>query len=95
MRIVPARLLKLAIARHLRRLATQDAYAYSRGWTVHSGRFGSRAYRDPRWDYVEELRAAHLRDKLATAVNVSATHRRAVPHAPRAAAMMTNPTAIR
>ncbi|GEL27056.1 hypothetical protein PSU4_60100 [Pseudonocardia sulfidoxydans NBRC 16205] len=53
-------LIRRAAAWPARYLDAQDAPAYNRGWTVTQGRFGSRTYRDPRWDHVEELRLPHL-----------------------------------
>ncbi|GAY12538.1 hypothetical protein TOK_1026 [Pseudonocardia sp. N23] len=60
------RLIRRTLSWPAHRLDAQDARAYNRGWTVTSGKFGSRTYRDPRWDHVEELRAEHLRDEAAT-----------------------------
>jgi hypothetical protein len=65
MKIVAVQLMKRALAWHSRRFDAQDAHAYNRGWTVTTGRFGSRTYRDPRWDHVEELRTEGLRDQPA------------------------------
>ncbi|ODU05021.1 MAG: hypothetical protein ABS81_08705 [Pseudonocardia sp. SCN 72-86] len=57
--------MKRALAWPSRRLDAQDAHAYNRGWTITTGRFGSRIYRDPRWDHVEELRTEGLRNQPA------------------------------
>lgn len=54
-------LLQASLAPLARRFGEQDERALAQGWTVTAGRFGSRTYRDPRWDHVEELRIAHLR----------------------------------
>lgn len=43
---VPSTLMRYARAK----LIAQDRRASQRGWTVTSGRWGSRTYRDPRFD---------------------------------------------
>ncbi|MFB9744612.1 hypothetical protein ACFFOU_26145 [Pseudonocardia sulfidoxydans] len=73
MRIVRSALLHALIDPWLRCLAEQDAAALNRGWTVDCGRFGSRIYRDPRWDDVEQLRASHLCEDSDTSEHSTAT----------------------
>jgi hypothetical protein len=73
MRIVRSALLHALIDPWLRRLAEQDAAALNRGWTVDRARFGSRTYRDPRWDDVEQLRASHLREDSDTSEHTNST----------------------
>jgi hypothetical protein len=66
MRIVRSALLHALIDPWLRRLAAQDTAALNRGWTVDRGRFGSRTYRDPRWDVVTQPPASQLREDSDT-----------------------------
>ncbi|MEU4541902.1 hypothetical protein [Nonomuraea dietziae] len=42
-----------------------DEFAHRRGWTVARAGFGSRSYRDPRFDQLRMLRASLIPEEVS------------------------------
>ncbi|MFB9527761.1 hypothetical protein [Nonomuraea roseola] len=42
-----------------------DEFAHRRGWTVARTRFGTRSYRDPRFDQLRVLRASLIPEEVS------------------------------